>query len=84
MFFSAKRLPASLTAGDPGCYSVDPGFFRPNFWINLLLKYAKSDGMGAIDAIIAATAIAEDVTLSTRNRKHFRKVEGLQLEVPEY
>ncbi len=50
----------------------------------ILKQYAKSDGMGAIDAMLAATAINEGMTLSTKNEKHFRNVKGLEIEVPEY
>ena len=39
---------------------------------------------GVADALIAATALHEGVRLSTKNKKHFRKIEGLDLEVPEY
>ena len=52
--------------------------------LDLLRRYAKSDEMRAIDALAAAAAIAEGLTLSTRNRKHFRNVKGLEIEVPGY
>ena len=52
--------------------------------LELLRKYAKSDGTGAMDALIAATAISGDMTLSTKNEKHFRNIDGLSLEVPKY
>jgi predicted nucleic acid-binding protein len=50
----------------------------------LLKLYAKSDGLRTFDALIAATAIAEGLTLASRNRKHFQMVGGLTLEVPDY
>jgi predicted nucleic acid-binding protein len=34
--------------------------------------------------LIAATALEEGLTLATRNRKHFRMIRDLKLEVPEY
>ena len=50
----------------------------------LMKTHAKSDGLLPLDALIAATALHEGVRLSTKNKKHFRKIEGLDLEVPEY
>jgi predicted nucleic acid-binding protein len=35
------------------------------------------------DSLIAGIAIANDLELLTRNRKHFAKVEGLRLVSPE-
>lgn len=51
---------------------------------NLLKSYSKSHGLDPTDALIAATAIHESLTLSTRNRKHFEAIGGLDVEVPEY
>ena len=50
----------------------------------LLKRYAKSDGLRTFDALIAATAIQEAFTLVSKNRKHFRMIEDLHLEVPHY
>ena len=50
----------------------------------LLKRYAKSDGLRTFDALIAATAIAEGLTLVSRNRKHFQMIGELTLEVPSY
>jgi predicted nucleic acid-binding protein len=50
----------------------------------LLKRYAKSDGLRTFDALIAATAIAEGLTLVSRNRKHFQMIGDLSLEVPNY
>ena len=50
----------------------------------LLKRYAKSDGLRTFDALIAATAIAEGLTLVSRNRKHFQMIGELKLEVPSY
>jgi len=36
------------------------------------------------DSIVAATAIEEDLTLVTKNRRHFGMIEGLRLGVPHY
>lgn len=51
---------------------------------NLMKEYAKSHGLDPTDALIAATAISEGLTLSTRNRRHFGAIGGLEIEVPEY
>jgi predicted nucleic acid-binding protein len=50
----------------------------------LLQRHAKPDGLRTFDALIAATAIEKGLTLASRNRKHFRCVQGLDLEVPNY
>jgi predicted nucleic acid-binding protein len=50
----------------------------------LLKRYAKADGLRAFDSFIAATAIEQNRTLVSRNRKHFAMIEGLRLEGPGY
>ena len=44
-------------------------------------EYALSSGMRAGDAIIAATAVENNVLLSTRKVKHFKVVKELELKV---
>jgi len=51
---------------------------------DLLKRHAKSDGLRTFDALIAATAIAENFTLLSRNRRHFQMISDLTLEVPSY
>src|SRR5437016_4131 len=50
----------------------------------IVKDYVKSDGIDPLDAMIAAAAIIEGLTLSTRNRKHFRHIRGLKIETPSY
>jgi predicted nucleic acid-binding protein len=50
----------------------------------LLKRYAKSDGLRTFDALIAATAIEEGLTLLSKNRKHFQMIGELNLEAPDY
>jgi len=50
----------------------------------LMKAHAKSSGLHTLDAVIAATALEEDLTLATRNRKHFQMIRDLKLEVPNY
>jgi hypothetical protein len=52
--------------------------------LDIIKGYSKTDGIDPIDAILAATAIAGEMTLSTRNGKHFRNIKGLQLEIVRY
>ena len=40
--------------------------------------YGKSHGVGLADAILAATAEAEDAELKTLNRKHYPMLKGLK------
>ena|SRR5208283_4731907 len=51
---------------------------------DLLKMYAKTHGLQVFDSLIAATAIEEDLTLVTRNRRHFGAIKGLRLEIPAY
>jgi tRNA(fMet)-specific endonuclease VapC len=50
----------------------------------LLRQFAKSHGLRVFDSLIAATAIDEDLTLVTKNQKHFQMINNLKLEVPSY
>ena len=50
----------------------------------LMVAFARSHGMQALDALIAATAIENGFTLVSRNRKHFQMISELKLEVPGY
>jgi predicted nucleic acid-binding protein len=49
-----------------------------------LKTYAMSPGLRTFDSLIAAIAVENDLTLVTRNRKHFGMIEGIRLDVPEY
>ena len=46
--------------------------------------YAKSSGLRTFDALIVASAIEEQRTLVTKNRKHFAMIHGLAIDVPKY
>ena len=50
----------------------------------LLKRYAKSDGLRTFESLIAASAIEQNCTLVSRNRKHFAMIEGPRLEAPQY
>jgi predicted nucleic acid-binding protein len=50
----------------------------------IMRTYSKSDGIEPMDALIAATAMITGLTLATRNKKHFRAIKDLDLEVPRY
>lgn len=43
----------------------------------LLSKYRATHGIDPLDALIAATALANEAVLFTLNKKHFRFVDGL-------
>jgi predicted nucleic acid-binding protein len=51
---------------------------------SLLMTFARSHGLHALDALIAATAIQNGLTLVSRNRKHFQMIRELTLEAPSY
>ena len=44
-------------------------------------QYSLSTGLRAGDAIIAATAIENNVPLMTGNKKHFKNIAGLELKI---
>jgi predicted nucleic acid-binding protein len=46
--------------------------------------YAKSEGLDPSDAMIAATAIHEGLKLSTKNKKHFARIKGVEIDAPSY
>jgi predicted nucleic acid-binding protein len=50
----------------------------------LVKTHARSHGLGALDALIAATALEEGLTLATNNRKHFQMIADLKLDAPDY
>jgi predicted nucleic acid-binding protein len=50
----------------------------------ILKTYAKSHGIRTFDSLIAAAAIEQELTLASRNRKHFAMIEDLNLHVPDY
>ena len=44
-------------------------------------QYSLSTGMRAGDAIIAATAVENNIPLVTANKKHFKDIAGLELKI---
>ncbi|MDA2928196.1 type II toxin-antitoxin system VapC family toxin [Acidobacteria bacterium AH-259-G07] len=50
----------------------------------LMKEYAKSHGLDPEDALIAATAIEQNLTLATRDRRHFKAIDGLRVEFSGY
>ena len=50
----------------------------------LIKTYARSHGLDTLDALIAATALEEGLTLATKNRKHFQMIADLKLDAPDY
>src|ERR1700683_213152 len=44
----------------------------------LMKAHAKSAGLRTLDAVIAATALEEGLTLATKNRKHFQMIRELK------
>jgi predicted nucleic acid-binding protein len=50
----------------------------------LVKQLAKSHGMTLADALIAATALEDNLILVSRNEKHFRAVKGLKFSKVKY
>ena len=51
---------------------------------NLLKKFSLTHGLTIPDSLIAATAITDNLSLATKNEKHFRHIENLKLHIAEY
>ena len=49
-----------------------------------LKQYAKAHGLTLADALIAATAIVNDLVLVSRNEKHFRSIRELRFSNAKY
>lgn len=49
-----------------------------------LKQYAKSNGLTLADALIAATAIVNDLVLVSRNAKHFQPIKELRFSKATY
>jgi len=49
-----------------------------------LKQYSKSHGLTLADALIAATAMVNDLTLVSRNEKHFRPIKELSVSKASY
>lgn len=45
---------------------------------NLLIDYTLSHGLTIMDALIAATAIEHDLTLVSKNERHFQHIQSLE------
>jgi len=50
----------------------------------LLRQFAKSHGLRVFDSLIAATAIENNLASLSKNKKHFRMISDLNLEIPTY
>jgi len=60
--------------------TITPGIARSAG--KLLGQYRRSHGLEPIDALIAATALASDAVLLTRNEEHFKFIDGLLVVKP--
>ena len=76
----ARRLQALI---DVFCNSVEALPFDENaaarFGILAAMLSKKGLPIGAFDVLIAAHALARDLTLVTNNQKHFRRIPGLRI-----
>jgi len=59
------------------CYHITGSISKTA--LELMRKYSKSHGLGIPDALIAATAIIEELPLLTLNVKDFRYIDALSL-----
>ena len=50
--------------------------------VELLLQHGLSDGLEALQALVAATALAHEIPLVTRNPQPYANIEGLDLLQP--
>ena len=73
-------LDASLAAFP--LLQLTPGISANGY--DLLKQYARSHGLRPFDALLAATVLAGEHTLITRNVKHFRCIPNLPISTPNY
>ena len=52
--------------------------------LELIKLHSLSDGLSIPDAFIASTAINKNLTLTTKNIKHFKIIKGIKLKSPTY
>ncbi len=81
---TTQRETADLDPVPSGYRAIPPNEDIARRAYYLIKTYARSHGLDTLDALIAATALEEGLTLATRNRKHFQMIRDLKLEVPEY
>lgn len=62
------------------CLTIHPDETISNKAILLLERYASSDSLRTIDAMIAATAMIIDASLATANIKHFKNISSLKIK----
>jgi hypothetical protein len=79
-----QRETADLELVLSGYHAIPPDEDITRRAYYLIKTYARSHGLDTLDALIAATALEGDLTLVTKNRKHFQMIAGLKLEVPKY
>lgn len=74
-----QRFVDELLEGLPVvAFDLDVARVHAALWADLS---ARGRLIGAHDLIIAATALAHDLTVATRNIRHFQRVEGLSVTV---
>lgn len=71
----AKRLIADYTL-----LHLSPADSAKAF--ELMLAYSKSHNLAIPDALIAGTAIVQDLDLATDNDRHFKMISGLRVNRP--
>ena len=79
-----QRETASLDLALRGYQTIPPDAEIARRAYALMITFARSHGLHALDALIAATAIENGFTLVSKNRKHFQMISELKLEVPSY
>jgi predicted nucleic acid-binding protein len=80
----AQRETAGLDLVLSGYQTIPPDAEIARREYALMVAFARSHGLQALDALIAATAIENGFTLVSKNRKHFQMIGELKLEVPGY
>jgi hypothetical protein len=79
-----QRETADLDLVLSGYHAISPNENIARRAYYLIKTYARSHGLDTLDALIAATAFEEGLTLAIKNRKHFQMILDLNLEVPNY
>lgn len=74
-----KELKTTTDFFSKYCHIIPVNIQMSDLALELLQKYVLSHGLLILDALIAATAIEENLQLVTANTKHFKFVKGLKI-----
>jgi predicted nucleic acid-binding protein len=79
-----QRETTDLDIALSGYHAIPPNEDITRRAYYLMKTYARSHGLHTLDALVAATALEDGLTLATKNRKYFRMISQRSLAAPDY